>query len=629
MRERKGKQQDAKSYLRLVIHSFLKTICKTFMLLITVEQKVERKDSHLVQQSLHVTRIIFLNPIVIVILLVGLLFFGWTQYTNASHDFSMPVNNLLPSGSFNLLRNGGVPIGWHLEKGGQLSDALTYQDGYVSGRTLVLTVSHYQSGDMELVTPKISVLPQASYLFKGFYSTSADFDLLIRYFYSNGTSALRLIHSYQSTSGLWATDSYAFHPEAKVDSVQFMYRVSKNGQLQLNNTYFEPNSDVYVAPKQVVGEQLLTNANLLTSGSSPQGWSSYKSGSNKATFAYSQTSSVGPNVAVDVSSFKNGEAKWQPNPIPVSAGQYFQFSFTYKATARADVVAEFALQNGKLAFSTAETLSPASEWTYVTVHFEAPASATEMIPCAIMHSNGSLKTARYALYNVTAHAPIRWSEPLISLTFDDGHMSQFENGASQLHAIGLPGTFYVNPATIDTNGFMNSAQLKYLQQVGNEIASHGYSPIDLTTVNTARLSAELSGSSSYLAQHFGISSPDLATSDSNNDPQVSMYARKYFASLRGIEGGINTRQNFDPYNLKVFYITDHTSIETVESAINQTEMYNGWIIFVYHQIGVSSTGSNADISLSSFQKQIKAIKRSGVTVQTVSNALTAIKKQQT
>jgi peptidoglycan/xylan/chitin deacetylase (PgdA/CDA1 family) len=624
----KRKLKREKILYQLGFRSLIKSFRHAVFWLITVEQKKQQKKPQLVQQSLHMTRSVILNPLVIVLSLVGLLLFGWTQYTNASHDFSLPTGNLLPGNAFNVLQGGGVPTGWQLIKDGQLDDTISYQDGYVSGRSLVLTVNHYQSGDLELVTPKVAVNAQTSYLFKGFYTTSANFDLLLRYYYKNGTSQLRLVHSYQSTSGIWTTDSMAFKPDATVTAVQFMYRIGMNGQLQLDNTYLEPSTAVYVPPSPTPGTQLLANADLSNSGSSPQAWTSYKSGSNDATFAYTQSSDVGPDVSVVVKNYKNGEAKWQPDPFPVTPGQYYQFSFSYTGTSQADVVAEYEMQNGSIKFNTAETISPASEWTNVTVHFDVPAGATSITPCVIMHNDGTLKTAKYSLYDETKLHPVQWTSPLISLTFDDGHVSQYVNGSQQLRADGLNGTFYINPATVDTNSFMSTSQLTSLQQSGDEIASHGYSTIDLTTVNAARINAELQGSESYLSKQFGVNPPDVATSDSNSDPQVSIYARKYYASLRGIEGGINTKQNLDPYNLKVFYVTNYTSVATIESAISQAKAYNGWLIFVYHQIGVSSTNSNADISLRSFQSQLHAIKASGVPVKTVTNALVAIGKQQ-
>lgn len=627
LRLKRKPKREKKSY-QSGFSSLIKTFRYAIFWLITVEQKERQKKPRLVQRSLHMIRSVILNPLVIVLSLVGLLLFGWTQYTNASHDFSLPTDNLLPGNAFNVLQGGGVPTGWQLTKSGQMDDAISYQDGYVIGRSLVLAVNHYQSGDLELTTPKVAVNAQTSYLFKGFYLSSTSFDLLLRYYYKNGTSQLQLVHSYQSTSGLWTTDSTAFKPDATVTAVQFMYRIGMNGQLQLDNTYLEPSTAVYVPPSPTLGTQLLANADLSNNGSSPQDWTSYKSGNNDAIFAYTQSSDIGPDVGVAVTNYKNGEAKWQPDSLPVTAGQYYQFSFSYTGTSHADVVAEYEMQNGSIKFNTAETISPASEWTNVTVHFDVPAGATSITPCVIMHNDGTLKTAKYALYNETKLHPMQWTTPLISLTFDDGHVSQYVNGSQQLRADGLNGTFYVNPATVDTNGFMSTLQLTSLRQFGDEIASHGYSTIDLTTVNAARVDAELQGSENYLSKQFGVGSPDVATSDSNNDPQVSIYARKYYASLRGIEGGINTKQNLDPYNLKVFYITNQTSVATIESAISQAKAYNGWLIFVYHQIGVSSTDSSADISLRSFQSQLHAIKTSGVPVKTVTEALAAIGKQQ-
>lgn len=625
-RHRKPKSEKPPDGSRL--HKVIGSIRYAVFRLVTVEQIQRQNKENIAKRGLHLVRVIILNPIVIVLSLVGILLFGWTQYTNASHDFSLPTDNLLPGNAFNVLQDGGVPTGWQLVKSGQMNNTITYQDGYVSGRSLVLTVSNYHSGDLELVTPKVAIVPQTSYLFKGFYTASTDFDVLMRYYYKNGTSNLQLMHSYQSTSGTWTTDSVAFKPSATVAAVQFIYRVGMNGQLQLDNTYLEPSSDVYVPPSPALGAQLLANADLSNNSSSPSDWESYRSGNNDATFAYTQTPNDGSNVSVTVKNYKDGEAKWQPNPLSVSPGQYYRYSFMYSSTSPADVVAEYVMQDGSIEFNTAETVAPANEWTSVTTYFDVPNGATSITPCVIMHSNGILKTAGYSLYDVTKSHSTQWSGPLISLTFDDGRESQFINGSQLAHATGFAGTFYINPATIDTRGFMSTPQVSALLQSGDEVASHGYSTVDLSTVNDSRINSELLGSENYLSAQLGIKSPDVATSDSNSDPQVSASARKYFSSLRGIEGGINTKQNLNLYDLKVFYVTDRTSTATVENAIKQAKADNGWLIFVYHQIGVAPTGSSADISLSSFQSELRAIKASEIPVKTVTAALSIINKQQ-
>lgn len=575
-------------------------------------------------------RITLLNPLVIILPLMGVLWLGWTHYVKVSRDLSMPTHNILPGGSFDTSAKNGIPSGWQLAKDGQLDDTSTQTKGYVNRNALLLAVSHYQSGDLALTTPKVLLTANTTYLFKGFYATSSNFDLLVRYYYADGTSQLQLVHSYSSTSDQWSTVSSAFTTGTDIRAVQFMYRQSSNGHLHLDETYLEATNSVYIAPKVELGKNLLANAGLTAANNhKPRDWISYHSGKNSAAFAYVPANNAAPAyVRVAISDYVTGEAKWQPEPLTVAPDQYFQYSFDYQSTEPADIVVEYVLSNHTHVFDTIATLAPSSDWTNVTTQFEVPSNAINLFPSIVLHRNGSISTTHYGLYDITKPGKRSWNQPLISLTFDGGSELTYQNGAALLQQYNLHGTFYVNPATIDTNNFMNISELKTLQQHGNELASQGYDNIDLTTVNTELLNAELQKSSSYLHQTFGSQNLDFATSYGDIDPQVQAYVRKYYRSNRSTESGINTKQNFNPYDLKIFYIDRLTSSASIQNAIAQTEMYHGWLILVYNRIGTTTqTTDQTAITPGAFAQQLQIISKSGVAVNTIDDALNTVTAQ--
>ena len=69
----------------------------------------------------------------------------------------------------------------------------------------------------------------------------------------------------------------------------------------------------------------------------------------------------------------------------------------------------------------------------------------------------------------------------VSLTFDDGEVSQFGAGAI-LAAHGIRGTFYLNTGAIDSReqGAMTWAQVASLAAAGNEIGGHTRDHVHLT-----------------------------------------------------------------------------------------------------------------------------------------------------
>jgi hypothetical protein len=80
------------------------------------------------------------------------------------------------------------------------------------------------------------------------------------------------------------------------------------------------------------------------------------------------------------------------------------------------------------------------------------------------------------------------SQTVVSLTFDDGAVSQFVNARPALAAHGFHATFYVNSAFVNPRSdgstnpyYMSWAQLGQLASEGNEIGGHGLENKSLTT----------------------------------------------------------------------------------------------------------------------------------------------------
>ncbi|MFY9635312.1 MAG: polysaccharide deacetylase family protein, partial [Cellulosimicrobium cellulans] len=190
-------------------------------------------------------------------------------------------------------------------------------------------------------------------------------------------------------------------------------------------------------------------------------------------------------------------------------------------------------------------------------------------------------------------------------------------------------TQYVNPSSIETQNFMTAAQVQQMTDAGHEFASHSYNHVDLTAISADRLHDEMRQSDEALAA-AGFGTNNLAPPYGRSDPQVDWYASKYFDIVRGTEDGINTRQNLEPHDLKVFYVTDETTPEILAEALAETSRMNGWLILVYHQIAApDSTGTQQNgtiaadrstITSDALAAQLKLIRQSGIEVQTVASA---------
>lgn len=572
------------------------------------------------------------NPLVLIppiILVMGL---GWQQYTYAGLDLALPSeHNVFPDGTFSSFNAQGVPIGWQIISAGDLQYKSTEADGHTGGDSFKITVNDYQNGNLAVTGPKVAVKPDTTYLFKGYYTASAPFSLLTRYYFTDGSSDLRLAETYPSTSG-WSTVSDAFATPTNIQSVQFVYHMYHNGELQINGLYLEPRSNVYIQPIARTGTNVLPNSTLSTGDyDEPKDWLTYHTGDNTAAFSY-QADGDGRFIQAQVTDYKTGEAKWQHTPQPVQAHKYYRLSIDYWSTIVTPIVAEYVLEDGTRQVSTIGDLPPADDWTAVVYKFEVPPRATSLFVSVPLKRTGTVASRNYQLIDTTRSGAATWQHPTVSITLDDGWQSSYDNAIPLLKHYGYNATFYVNPPSIETPHFMTAAELTALKTSGNEIESHSYDHKDLTTLKTSAVDYQLRRSRDYLrAASFQVT--NLATPYGRSDPETAWYARKYFATVRSTANGLNTRQNLDPYALKVLHISNTTSAGTIARALEQAKAMNGWLILVYHQVGDDlpvNKGLPAELSTTSiqhFREQLEQINSSGIRVLPIAAAYAELEQQ--
>lgn len=90
------------------------------------------------------------------------------------------------------------------------------------------------------------------------------------------------------------------------------------------------------------------------------------------------------------------------------------------------------------------------------------------------------------------------------VTFDDGHISNFEYALPILQSRGMKAHFFITVGwTGDKPGYMGWQELRALYSAGQLIGAHGWSHTLLTHCNEKELHAELSGSRKMLEDRLG------------------------------------------------------------------------------------------------------------------------------
>lgn len=555
---------------------------------------------------------------------------GWLLYTGGTSISAQarPDANLLPA--LDPTAPPDPAADWSVSHSGDAVTSLNMVDGQVSDQALELEVTRYTSGDVMLTSPRVAVEPGETYLFKAFTTTDADFTLLARKHHTDGSTTLEQLPNPLERPGNSAfTVSDAFDSGDTTTAVEYVFRLASAGTVQVEGAYLEAAEDVAVPPARAATPNLVPNPELAGSQlGSPDSWSPYESGVSTVESGRSQDPD-GSFLWTRVANYQSGEAKWQYQPVAVTADQYFEFGTTYQSEREVDVVAEFELADGGREFANLATVPPAGEWTTVRESFQIPEGAKTVMVTVVSHGDGTTGMRDSSLIDITKPGPLRWEQPMVSISFDDGWQSVYDRAVPLLNRHGFRSTQYVNASSIETPNFMTADEVRNMHDAGHEFAAHSYEHVDLTSIDADRLHEEMRKSEEALAS-AGLDTDNLAPPYGRSDPQVDWYASKYFDIVRGTDRGINTRQNLQPHDLKVFYVTDETKPVELTEALAETSRVNGWLIVVYHQIATpEATGTQKTTTIAADQStitsdvlaaQLQLIHDSGIDVKPVAEA---------
>lgn len=423
------------------------------------------------------------------------------------------------------------------------------------------------------------------------------------------------------------------------------YKQTWNTSNSLNGTHsltaietLNDGSKITSATVQVsVNNQVPSGGNLIANPSmeipdpsnskAPLGWTGSSWGTNTSVFTYLKTGHTGTrSVKAQVTNYTNGAAYWYFDNAPVTGGQMYDFTDYYESNIDNEIDATVTMSDGSVQYLyIGEAFPSPKSWTKFEAQFTAPVGAVSITMQHNIFAVGWLTTDDYSL---TPFSYQGFNRPIISITDDDSYASFYNNGLPLLQKYGFNSTDYIITGYVNNvAGYMSSAMVKGLYAAGNEIGSHTIDHPDLTTLTAAKADSELKNSQIYLQNLLGIPITDYAAPYGATNTQVVNDAKQYYKTYRGVEPGYNAKNNFDPYNIQVQNIIDTTTLADVQSWITEAQSTNTWLVLVYHQVDPNSSAGEYNTYPSDFDAQLAAIKASGITVETVSQALTEINSQ--
>ncbi len=226
-------------------------------------------------------------------------------------------------------------------------------------------------------------------------------------------------------------------------------------------------------------------------------------------------------------------------------------------------------------------------------------------------------------------APL-FSEPLITLTFDDGWQSVYTEAAPLFSKYDVQTTQYILPGEFASPNYLSVDQAKSMKDAGHEVTSHTYTHAKLTTLDEKGVTTELDNSLKVLRKFDLLSDdkPHFAAPNGETDAQSIKLIKERFGSSRNVMGDlskdvssndINVPKDFDRYNIIGYTVGQYTTDDQLRQAIAFTKANNGWFVPIYHQ--VDNSGDKYSVSSSTLERHLTLYKASGIKIVTMREAL--------
>jgi peptidoglycan/xylan/chitin deacetylase (PgdA/CDA1 family) len=226
---------------------------------------------------------------------------------------------------------------------------------------------------------------------------------------------------------------------------------------------------------------------------------------------------------------------------------------------------------------------PAAELT-------AAAPATHPVLVTVTNPSPNAGTSSSLPFTITRHG-------LVSINFDDGYQSMYDNGLPILDAAGLKSTQYIITQQVGTDSYVTLDEVMQMYNNGHEIGVHTRTHPDLTTLTTPQMTDEIVGAKQDIIS-WGIMPTTLAYPYGAYNPAVEAVVQS--AGLRGARDsdlGYNSSGLGLTFGGPLYHDTlplvlwseaaemdMNTTLSDITSEIDYATANNLWLIILFHRV---------------------------------------------
>lgn len=535
--------------------------------------------------------------------------------------------NLIANADFETADSNGAPLGWNKNSWGTLTPTFTYPVAGASGKAAEVRVTNYASGDAKWYFAPVQVEAGKQYRYSSTYRASAITSVVAAFVDTNGRYTYKWLANAPSASTWTSLPAVSVTPPSGTVRMSIYHVLARNGTLAMDNVVLEGTQAAPPSPAPT-DEGLIANESLESqSGDAPLSWSRSSWGKLTATWAYPVAGKSGKAAEVRVSNYVSGDAKWVHTPVSVAEGATYRYTSTYRANTTCHVVLEYKNGTGALSYVWLGATPASDSFTEYTTTFTVPAGMRSVTVFHLIAQNGTLAVDR-ALLTKTSTPPPVTPGGMVSVTFDDGWVSQYNNALPLLDRYNTKATFYIITDTLEPGkyeGYMSPSQVKDVRARGHEIGSHSVTHADLVTVSSTTLWMELTRSRTALEDLLGAEISALAYPyGSYNSAVITEAKRAGYKSARTTDDEALNSNSTDVYRLRSYSPTVNTPLSVLTDALAQARARDEWLVIALHEIHAS--GGEYSNTPAYLESLLQAIRDSGVPAVTISQGLQAIRE---
>jgi peptidoglycan/xylan/chitin deacetylase (PgdA/CDA1 family) len=570
--------------------------------------------------------------------------------------------NLISNPSFESSTNN-LPTNWAKGRWGTNTTLFSYPvAGNNSPRAARIDISGWSTGDAKWYFPDVAVTPGGQYAFSDYYQSDVTTYITARYLLTNGS------YRYPDLAVLPPSANYQqstvnFTVPSDATAVTIFHLINRNGFLVVDDYDLHalssstptptptsvptsptptptatptsvpvtptatstptPTPPVSVtptpSPTPVANDGIIPNFSVESGSTNPTNWLRGGYGTNNRVFSYpSEGFNSSRGIRVDITSYTNGDAKWYFSDVPVTGGATYRFTDDYKSNVPSYITTRVLLSNGTYTYVDLGSVgSSGGNWATFTGVLQLPANATSVTIFHLIKSVGFLTTDNYRLVGIDSNPNI-FSEGMVSLNFDDGLLSIYNNALPVLNQYGLKSTQYINSGKFGNRDFVTAAQVIEMQNQGHEIGAHTRNHVDLTTLSESQMRDEIIGNLNDL-RNIGANVTTFAYPFGAYNSTTDRIVREAgFIGARTSDGGQNSKTD-NKFLLKRYSIQNSTTLANVQQQVEAARANKKWVILLFH--GIENSGDTYSMTPQLFAQVAQYIANSGVRVVTTDEGL--------